>query len=51
VLVPGQVVSPDIVDFMTKLDVTEIHGYRPELGLSVFTEEALKEEVRRTDRG
>jgi arginine decarboxylase len=41
VLVPGQVVSLDIIDFMQKLDVTEIHGYRPELGLSVFTEKAL----------
>jgi arginine decarboxylase len=48
---PGQVVSPEIVDFMTKLDVTEIHGYRPELGLSVFTGEALAEEGRRTGRG
>jgi arginine decarboxylase len=45
VLVPGQVVSPEIVDFMDKLDVSEIHGYRPELGLSVFTEEALKRVV------
>jgi len=42
VLVPGQVVSPEIVDFLLKLDVTEIHGYRLELGLSVFTDEALK---------
>jgi len=49
--VPGQVVSPEIVDFMTKLDVTEIHGYRPELGLSVFTEEALAEEGKRVGRG
>ncbi|MHB8894288.1 MAG: aminotransferase class I/II-fold pyridoxal phosphate-dependent enzyme [Candidatus Geothermincolia bacterium] len=42
VLVPGQVVSLDIIDFMQKLDVSEIHGYRADLGLSVFTEEALK---------
>ncbi len=41
ILVPGQVVSPEILDFMRKLDVTEIHGYRAELGLRVFTEEAL----------
>jgi arginine decarboxylase len=26
---------------MRALDVKEIHGYRPELGLRVFTEEAL----------
>ena len=43
VLVPGQVISKDILDFMLALDVTEIHGYRPALGLSVFTEEALRE--------
>ncbi len=42
VLVPGQVVSGEILDFLQALDVTEIHGYRPELGLLVFTEAALK---------
>ena len=41
ILVPGQVVSNDILDFMRALDVTEIHGYRPELGLRVFTQAAL----------
>lgn len=43
VMVPGQVIGEDILDFMMKLDVKEIHGYRPELGLSVFTDEALKD--------
>ncbi len=42
VLVPGQSVSADIIQFLLKLDVKEIHGYRPELGLSVFTQEALE---------
>lgn len=41
VLVPGQVVSEEILHFLQALDVTEIHGYRPELGLLVFSEEAL----------
>ena len=41
VLVPGQVVSKEIVYFLAQLDVKEIHGYNHELGLSVFTEEAL----------
>lgn len=41
VLVPGQVVSAEILDFLTKLDVGEIHGYDPELGLSVFTDATL----------
>ena len=41
ILVPGQVISREIIDFMRALDVKEIHGYRPELGLRVFTEAAL----------
>lgn len=41
ILVPGQVVSREILDFLRKLDVTEIHGLRPELGLRVFKEAAL----------
>jgi arginine decarboxylase len=41
VLVPGQSVSRAIIEFLIRLDVKEIHGYRPELGLSVFTEESL----------
>ena len=41
VLVPGQVVSKQILYFIAELDVKEIHGYNPELGLSVFTEAAL----------
>ena len=42
ILVPGQVLSREILDFLRKLDVTEIHGLRPELGLRVFTEAALR---------
>ena len=41
VLVPGQAVSKEIVYFLAQLDVKEIHGYNPDLGLSVFTEAAL----------
>jgi arginine decarboxylase len=41
ILVPGQVVSEEIIRFMIALDVKEIHGYRAELGLKVFTVEAL----------
>jgi len=41
ILVPGQVISPEILHFMRALDVKEIHGYRPELGLRVFTEAGL----------
>ncbi|NMO02338.1 aminotransferase class I/II-fold pyridoxal phosphate-dependent enzyme [Gordonia sp. TBRC 11910] len=42
VLVPGQEVSKEILYFMAQLDVKEIHGYNPELGLSVFTQEAME---------
>jgi len=41
ILVPGQVISQEILDFLKALDVKEIHGYRPSLGLRVFTEAAL----------
>lgn len=41
VLVPGQVVSEEIINFMTALDVSEIHGYRADLGLRVFKETVL----------
>jgi len=43
ILVPGQVISSEILAFMRALDVNEIHGYRPDLGLRIFTEEALVE--------
>ncbi|MCB0154585.1 MAG: hypothetical protein KDF65_07295, partial [Anaerolineae bacterium] len=42
ILVPGQVISQEILDFLKALDVKEIHGYRPDLGLRVFTEAALQ---------
>ena len=45
ILVPGQVISKEILRFMRALDVKEIHGYRPDLGLRVFTDEALGELV------
>jgi len=41
ILVPGQMISEEIIRFMIALDVKEIHGYRADLGLKVFTQEAL----------
>lgn len=41
VLVPGQVVSAEIIQYLLELDVKEIHGYDPEIGLRVFTAAAL----------
>ncbi|WP_340107314.1 aminotransferase class I/II-fold pyridoxal phosphate-dependent enzyme [Pikeienuella sp. HZG-20] len=45
ILVPGQVISKEICAFMRALDVSEIHGYRPDLGLRVFTDAALAEQA------
>jgi arginine decarboxylase len=42
VLVPGQVISSEILDYLLALDVKEIHGYEPEFGLRVFTAAALE---------
>ncbi|MEE4378553.1 MAG: aminotransferase class I/II-fold pyridoxal phosphate-dependent enzyme [Candidatus Competibacteraceae bacterium] len=42
VLVPGQVISEEILAFMQALDTREIHGYRAELGFRVFTEAVLQ---------
>ncbi len=46
ILVPGQVVSNEILAFMRALDVNEIHGYRADLGLRVFTQDALKRQAK-----
>ncbi len=42
ILVPGQVMTKDILEFMKALDVKEIHSYNAELGLRVFTKQSLK---------
>jgi arginine decarboxylase len=36
VLVPGQVITKDVVDFMSVLDTREIHGFDPEQGYRIF---------------
>jgi arginine decarboxylase len=41
IMVPGQVITRETVEFMRKLDVKEIHGYNAEEGLKVFKAEAL----------
>ena len=41
VLVPGQIVTREIVQFLMALDVKEIHGYEPTFGLRFFTGEAI----------
>src|SRR6201987_3240975 len=42
VLVPGQVVSREILQFMRDLDTPEIHGYLPDFGYRVYTEKAIQ---------
>ncbi|MEE6178262.1 aminotransferase class I/II-fold pyridoxal phosphate-dependent enzyme [Mycobacterium sp. 050134] len=42
VLVPGQVFSREILQFMRDLDTPEIHGYQPDFGYRVYTEKAIE---------
>jgi arginine decarboxylase len=42
VLVPGQVFSRGILQFMRDLDTPEIHGYLPEFGYRVYTQKAIE---------
>ena len=51
VLVPGQVVSEEIIRFLTALDVSEIHGYRADLGLRVFKDSVLNRQKTVTSMG
>ncbi len=51
ILVPGQVISPEIMKFMMALDVSEIHGFRADVGLRVFTPEALSGAKKSTSKG
>ncbi|CAM4192728.1 aminotransferase class I/II-fold pyridoxal phosphate-dependent enzyme [Gillisia hiemivivida] len=51
VLVPGQVVSKEIIRFLTALDVSEIHGYRADLGLRVFRDSVLNRQKTVTSMG
>ena len=51
VLVPGQVVSKEIINFLTALDVNEIHGYKAELGLRVFKDSVLNRHKTTTSIG
>lgn len=51
VLVPGQVVSKEIINFMLVLDVSEIHGYRADLGLRIFKDSVLNRQQTATAMG
>jgi arginine/lysine/ornithine decarboxylase len=47
IMVPGQVITRETIDFMRKLDVKEIHGYDAAEGLKLVLAEAL---AKRTGR-
>ena len=41
VLVPGQVITEDVLEFMARLDTPEVHGYEAEVGYRVYRPSAL----------
>jgi arginine decarboxylase len=43
-MVPGQVITPETIDFMRKLDVKEIHGFSASLGLKLLKPSFLEAE-------
>jgi arginine/lysine/ornithine decarboxylase len=51
IMVPGQVITQETIDFMRKLDVKEIHGYDAKEGLKLVRPEALAKLGDRHSRG
>jgi arginine decarboxylase len=45
IMVPGQVITHETIEFMRKLDVKEIHGYNATQGLRVLKPDALAVQV------
>jgi arginine decarboxylase len=41
IMVPGQVITRETIDFMRKLDVKEIHGYEAAKGLKLLRPDAI----------
>jgi arginine decarboxylase len=50
IMVPGQVITAETIEFMRKLDVKEIHGYHAAQGLRLLRPDALPGARRRTRR-
>jgi arginine decarboxylase len=50
ILVPGQVVTPETVEFMRKLDVKEIHGYDEARGLKLIRLRTKPDSARSTSK-
>jgi arginine decarboxylase len=47
IMVPGQVLTQETIDFMRKLDVKEIHGYEKARGLKLVKPEAVAAKAKR----
>jgi arginine decarboxylase len=50
IMVPGQIITKEIITFMRKLDVKEIHGYDSRLGLRLLRPDALAAHAARRSR-
>ena len=50
IMVPGQVIKADTIEFMRKLDVKEIHGYDATLGLKLISPAALDGTLKKAKR-
>ncbi|MHA3979832.1 ornithine decarboxylase [Halovulum sp. GXIMD14794] len=47
IMVPGQVITRETIDFMRKLDVKEIHGFEKDKGLKLIRPDHAKDHVRK----
>ncbi|MDB5376175.1 MAG: decarboxylase [Rubritepida sp.] len=47
IMVPGQVLTQETIDFMRKLDVKEIHGYEKARGLKLLKPDAVAKRAKR----
>jgi arginine decarboxylase len=50
IMVPGQVINAETIEFMRKLDVKEIHGYTASLGLKLLNPAFLQSAKTPTER-
>lgn len=50
IMVPGQIIDSETIEFMRKLDVKEIHGYNAVLGLKLLNPTFLKSAKPQNDR-
>ena len=51
IMVPGQVITQETIEFMRKLDVKEIHGYHVASGLELIKPEKLGANGRKNGTG